>query len=320
MEYTDPLYGTVSFSDLEQQVIENTALQRLKDIHQNGAAFLINKRMQTTRYHHSLGVATLLKQFDREEDEVIAGLVHDVSHTAFSHLADQLFERKDQTFHEDHHERFVEEHGLDTLVSDHGYDPSYIFDEDNFSVLERDRPDICADRLDYMLRDLYTYGLLQPTHAEQICSNLSVVDGILVADDIETAKNVAERFIQLNEDVFFDPAHEAAGLLLKEVLTEAMEQDIITETDLFTTDEHVLAKIRESSLADRLDGIGPGISLEQDPDGAYTMYRKHRYVDPPVKTPDQRLTDLDEDAKAMIEAFKDRVPTEPTFSISLPEQ
>lgn len=318
MEYTDPLYGTVTFSDLEQEVIENTALQRLKEIHQNGAAFLVNKRMKTTRYDHSLGVATLVKQFGCDEDEVIAALVHDVSHTAFSHLADQLFERKDQTYHEDFHERFVTDHGLDTLVKDHGYDPTYIFDEDNFTVLERDRPDICADRLDYMLRDLYTYGLLQPTHAEQIIENLTVTDGTIVAEDIETAKTVAERFIQLNEEVFFDPEHEAANLLLKEILQQAMDEGILTTEDLFKTDEHVLETLRGSSLAADLEAIGPGISVEPDADGEYTMYRKHRYVDPPVHETGKRLTDLDDEAAQMIEDFKDRVPTEPSFSITVP--
>ena len=319
MSYTDPLYGSVTFTDLERQIIENTALQRLKHVHQNGAAFLVNKRMQTSRYDHSLGVAALLKQFDCEENEVVAGLVHDVSHTAFSHLADQLFERKDQTYHEDFHETFVTEHGLDTLVEKQGYDPAYIFDEDNFTVLERDRPDICADRLDYMLRDLYTYGLLQPHHAESIIENLSVVDGIIVADDIETARTVAERFIQLNEKVFFDPMHEAANLLLKEILQEAMDKDILSAEDLFETDEHVLEVIKQSDLAPRLETINQDMTVEQDPDGEYTMYRKHRYVDPPVEEPGRRLTDLDDEANEMIESFKERVPTEPSFRIETSE-
>jgi hypothetical protein len=151
MKYDDPIYGEVGFIGLEEKIIKNPAMQRLKEVHQNGADFLVNPDMDTSRFEHSLGVAILCKKFGCDEDEVIAALTHDIPHTAFSHLADQLYERKDQTFHEDHHERFVEDYGLDELVEEHGYDPEYIFDEDNFTVLEQERPDLCADRLDYTL-------------------------------------------------------------------------------------------------------------------------------------------------------------------------
>lgn len=317
MRYEDPIYGKVEFTGLEEKIIENRAMQRLKKVHQNGAAFLVNPDMDTSRFEHSLGVAILCKKFGCSEDEVVAALTHDIPHTAFSHLADQLYERKDQTFHEDHHERFVEEYGLDSLVREHGYDPSYIFDEDNFTVLEQDRPDLCADRLDYTLRDLYHFGEISREDVREILDGLTVEEGKIVAKDEETAHRVMDAFMTLNKKVFFNEKHEAAAMLMVNLLEDAMDREVIDEEDLFRNDEEILEKIRsDEELSEKLDAINPDIEVEKGADhDRYEVMRKHRIVDPPVKGTGKRLSELDEGAKDKFESFKEEVPLSQKYEI-----
>ncbi len=317
MKYEDPIYGIVEFNGLEEEVIKNPGVQRLKKVHQNGADYLVNPNIDTSRFEHSLGVAILCKRFGCDKDEIIAALVHDISHTAFSHLVDQLYKRKDQAFHEDHHRRFIEEYGLDELVKKHEYDPGYIFDEDNFTVLERDVPDLCADRLDYMLRDLYKYGFIGKKEIVGILRGLTVEDGIIVAKNKECARKVMDMFMQLNREIFFDKMNEAAAMLLKEVLERAMDKDIIVEEDLFSHDERVLEKVREDEeLSRKLDRITPEIEVSTGAeDDRYEVIRKHRVVDPPVKGTGKRLTELDGEARKKLKRFKEEVPLRRRYSI-----
>lgn len=52
------------------------------------------------RYDHSVGVMLLIRMLGGTLEEQIAGLLHDVSHTAFSHVADYVFENRDEDYHE----------------------------------------------------------------------------------------------------------------------------------------------------------------------------------------------------------------------------
>ncbi len=53
-----------------------------------------------TRYEHSLGVYLLLRRLGAGPREQVAGLLHDVSHTAFSHAVDFVFSSEEQDHHE----------------------------------------------------------------------------------------------------------------------------------------------------------------------------------------------------------------------------
>lgn len=317
MKYEDPIYGEVEFTELEKKIIENSGMQRLKKIHQNGADFLIKPEMDTSRFEHSLGVAILCKKFGAdEEEEVIAALVHDISHTAFSHLADQVFERRDQTYHEDHHERFVKDFGLDTLVQEHGYNPDYIFDEDNFGILERDRPDICADRLDYTLRDLFKAGLIDQETVDRVLKGLTIEDGLIVAKDKKTASEVMDLFFTLNKQVFFDKKSEGVKMLMKDILSRGLEEGLISEEDLFKTDQEVMDKLSEDrGLKEKIQSIKNGVTVEVDGGEGLKVTRKHRIVDPKIQGTGDRLTELEPEAEKRFEEFKSEVPKEASYEV-----
>ena len=318
MKYEDPIYGEVEFTELEKKIIENPGMQRLKKVHQNGADFLVKPEMDTSRFEHSLGVAILCKKFEANEDEVIAGLVHDISHTAFSHLADQVFERRDQTYHEDHHERFVEDYGLDKIVKEHEYDPEYIFDEENFGILERDRPDICADRLDYTLRDLFKAGLIDQETVDRVLEGLTTENGLIVAKDQETASEVMDLFFKLNKEVFFDKKSEGAKMLMKNILSRGLDEGVITEEDLFRTDQEVMDKLsQDPDLKHKIQGVRNGLKIEENGEDGFTVTRKHRIVDPEIKGLNKRLTDVEPEAEEKFEKFQSEVPRKISYAVSL---
>ncbi len=85
MLITDALYGSFEIDGVLEELILSERVQRLKGIHQAGASFLVNSKWNISRFEHSIGVMLLIKKFGGSVEEQIAALLHDVSHTVFSH-------------------------------------------------------------------------------------------------------------------------------------------------------------------------------------------------------------------------------------------
>ena len=100
MIVNDAVYGKIKFDDAIANIIETKPLQRLKHIHQGGAVFLAYPNISTSRFEHSIGVCHLIGILGGNQKEQIAGLLHDISHTAFSHVIDYVLEDKNEDFHE----------------------------------------------------------------------------------------------------------------------------------------------------------------------------------------------------------------------------
>ena len=131
--------------------------------------------------------------------EQIAGLIHDVSHSAFSHTIDYI--RKDAEGEKTHdgqdkiHDGFVRASGLKTILERHGFNPDDILDDRNFPLKENELPDICADRLDYAVRQgYYDYHYLSFDEVQKIWNGLAVCNGSFVFADLKAAGLYAHTF------------------------------------------------------------------------------------------------------------------------------
>ncbi|MBC6133594.1 HD domain-containing protein [Listeria booriae] len=94
MKYTDVLYGEFEIDGVLERLFKSDAMQRLAGVHQAGAAYLVQKNWTVNRLEHSVGVMLLVKKFGAKLDEQIAALLHDISHTSFSHVVDYLMQDK----------------------------------------------------------------------------------------------------------------------------------------------------------------------------------------------------------------------------------
>ena len=154
MIVNDAIYGKQKITDKAVLEIINTkAFQRLKGVKQAGITSYILKERKITRYEHCLGVYFLLRKFKASREEQIAGLLHDLPHTAFSHVADFVFSEGKESYHEKIHKKILADSGVLEILKKHGFKLERFFDDKNFKLLEQPAPDLCADRLDYFLRD-----------------------------------------------------------------------------------------------------------------------------------------------------------------------
>src|SRR5205823_11476012 len=97
MRWNDRVYGDVTIDDPRLlALIACPTFQRLKGIRQAGPSAFAFPFKTVTRYEHSLGVYWLLRRLDADLREQVAGLLHDISHTAFSHAVDFVFASEEQ--------------------------------------------------------------------------------------------------------------------------------------------------------------------------------------------------------------------------------
>ena len=102
MRWQDRVYGEVVIEDPAiLDLVGCDTFQRLRGIHQAGPSALPFPFKDVTRFEHSLGVFVLLRKLGAPPREQVAGLLHDISHTAFSHAVDFVVTSHEQ----DHHER-----------------------------------------------------------------------------------------------------------------------------------------------------------------------------------------------------------------------
>lgn len=87
------------------------------------------------------------------------------------------------------------------------------FNEDLFPLVEMPSPHLCADRLDYSLRDAVCFGKLAMKDAQSVFASLKALPNashpcrILVLEDEHLALVLARAYLATDKDVWSNPKH-----------------------------------------------------------------------------------------------------------------
>lgn len=251
MLISDSIYGNFYIEPILEELINTREMQRLKNIHQCGAGYLVNKSWNVTRYEHSVGVMILIKILGGSIEEQIAGLLHDVSHTAFSHIIDLVLDNEDEDYHETIYERIVENSDIPRILANYGYNyKDIIYNESKWRILERPSPYLCADRVDYTLRDMYRYGYISKEEVDKFIEKLCVINGEIVITAIKEAEWFVETYYKEVIDFFMLPKAVYAGDRLSKIIKIGIEKKLINLDDLLKDDDYVLNLLNESKEED----------------------------------------------------------------------
>jgi HD superfamily phosphohydrolase len=293
-EIDDPVYGKQSVTDqVLVEIIHSAAMRRLRGIHQSGGSWLVRRDRDGSRYEHCVGVMLLIRTLGGSLTEQVAGLIHDVSHTAFSHVIDQVFARRDEDYHEHHFERLVLESDIPAILARHDVPIQEVLDIERWSLLEQPHPDLCADRIDYTLRDLLRIGFTTPQETRDFLSALTVREGKTVLTDLQAAIWFERQYRVEVGDLFMHPLEIYADEQLACAIRLALARGILSEDDLFGQDEDVMRRLRSANdpeISAILSTLHEGITvIEDDVTFDVRAHVKARVVDPLVLTPDDRV-------------------------------
>jgi len=255
-EFSDPIHELIKANDCEIRIIDSYPLQRLRFISQLGIAYLVFPSAQHSRFEHSLGTMELagriynslgLKDEKLYKIARLAGLLHDIGHTPFSHTTEVLLGDKS---HESIGERVLFEEGIADILKNCGYslEDIQLIVELAFRKGERFPKIITgefgADRMDYLRRDAYfcgtSYGFFD---YRRLLENMLFIEGKKCVHI--SALRALESFILgryfMYSQVYFHKVVRILNIHLEEVIQDFLERGLLSQKDFYRkTDSHII--------------------------------------------------------------------------------
>jgi HD superfamily phosphohydrolase len=288
MLYTDPIYSAVEIVEpVLIDLMQSQAMQRLRGVLQHGITALIGITRPVTRFEHSVGVMLLVRRLGGSLEEQIAALLHDVSHTAFSHVIDYVVDGHDsQSYHEEWKEAHLLASDVPEVLARHGYDWRAFLHEEDYAVLEQPAPRLCADRLDYFLRDSHDLGLSTPDQVRRALDHLIVYDERIGVDDVEIARWLAYTYIAADEASWANFREVGLYEVTARAIKTALQIGAITEDDFWGTDDQLWRKLQaidQPEVQEQLVLVSPATRFEwDDVNPTFRVSTKLRTIDPDV--------------------------------------
>ncbi|MBP0726311.1 HD domain-containing protein [Bacillus sp. RG28] len=313
MKIIDKIYGEFMVDGVLEELISSGPVQRLKGVHQGGANYLVNKKWNVTRYEHSVGVMLLIQKLGGSLEEQIAGLLHDISHTAFSHVIDFVLENNKEDYHEKIYHSIITESDIPFILKKYGYDyKNILLDDSKWHILEQPAPELCADRVDYTLRDMYQYGSITLEEINNFLANLIIIDEKMYPKNIATAEWFVKTYYKEVIDFFMNPLNIYGNDRLANTIKLAIDKNVINLDTLLKTDEEVMNLLRlsdDKDVRDLLNQLHPNVNVKEDKT-EYDLHRKNkvRLIDPSVLNENKliRVSKLSDNVKRMNDEAKEK--------------
>ncbi len=291
-----------------EELIFSPSLKRLDKIAQYGMKYNLYPLPGFTRYEHSIGVMLILRKLDAPIQEQISGLLHDVSHTAFSHLIDWVLgDRSKEDYQDNRHEEHVRNSEIPKILEKHHFNLEDTIRYDKYSLIEREAPHLCADRLDYGIREFFYWAA--PDCVKTLSESLINKDGRIVFSSKNNAEIFAYNYMKLQREHWGGAEWTLRWQLFSDALKIALEKSIISLDDFSKYDDYIIEKLKKSGdrkiieTINRLSGKLNFEIIEDDQISAqYHLQKKFRYTDPEYieNGSVKRLTDESEEYRKFL--------------------
>ena len=269
LDIIDPIHDFIRVYDHELSIIDNPIFQRLRRIRQLSGAHLTYPAAQHTRFEHSLGVMHIASQAGHalhekgilKSDDIeilrLSGLLHDIGHGPFSHLFEEIIQKK-KISHEDFGKEIILKSDIGDSLSKNGFDKKLItkvaFGDSKFQYMnEIVSGALSADMMDYLLRDGYFTGA---EHAKidhkRITQSLDVHKKKLALErsTLYSFESMMHSRYQMFKAVYFHKTVRSAEVMLLEALRLSDDEYGFTNFNVKEfvnlTDEYVLSTLISS--------------------------------------------------------------------------
>ena len=206
-----------------------------------------------SRYDHSLSVALMTYKLTKDKKATLAALFHDIATPCFSHVIDYMNgDYKNQESTEEYTEYILskDEYFLECIELDE-LQISDIVDFKKYSVVDNNRPKLCADRIDGII--LTGIGWTKNIDCEDIkniVSNMRLFKNETGEEEIGfTDLEVVKKVLEVNEsiDLYCHTKEDNYMMqLLADITKLAISKKYISYEDLYYFDEEYLINLLKS--------------------------------------------------------------------------
>lgn len=245
------IFGPVEIDHpLIAALLDAPVMERLKGISQHGTPFYFLNMPAFNRYEHSVGVYALVRSVGAPFEEQVAGLLHDASHTVFSHTADYLFKPKKQgeSYQDEIHEWYLNQMNLAPLLEKYGLSVQDILAKNpRFQALEQPLPDLCADRIQYLLQTAMIFDLMDLNEVQKIRNDLRFEKGRWYFTTLSSAKKLGLLSLYFTRHFYTSPWNLFVNTKSAQMFSRALKMGLLTKEEIhFGRDIPVLGKLLRS--------------------------------------------------------------------------
>ena len=250
----DSVYGDISLSSFEVQIMNMPQFQRLRRIKQLGLISLIYPGGNHTRFEHSVGTmnlgSKLATELDLNDDEIelirASALLHDVGHGPFSHVSEGVLSLP----HEELTKHVITKTSMRDLLEEK-FDVNEIVDIINgkgyLGPIVSGELDV--DRMDYLLRDSHNTGVAYGViDYERIISNLKLEDGLILnIKGVQAAEGALVSRYFMYPSVYQHHTTRIVNSMFRRSLKKVIDEGVIDEKDIYKYDDTDIVSIFRNS-------------------------------------------------------------------------
>lgn len=208
---------------------------------------IYNFREYISRYDHSLTVCLIVYKLTKDKKATLAGLFHDIATPCFSHVIDYMnqdYEKQESTEEYTEHILKSDKYLIECLKED-DININEIINFKKYSVVDNDRPKVCADRIDGVI--LTGIGWTKNINKKDI-SNIVKDMCIFLNENNEDeigfkSLEVAKKVLEVSEsiDIYCHSREDNYMMqLLAKITKLSIEKKYITYEELYTYNEKYL--------------------------------------------------------------------------------
>lgn len=314
------------FPEFLEEYIETPAMLRLDGISMfpgGDHTKILNIKNFNSRLKHSIGVALIVWNFTKDKKQTLAGLFHDISTPAFSHIVDFMNgDYLNQESTEDLTKYMIENSKeIMKLLNRDGIKVEEICDYHMYPIADNDTPMLSADRLEYTFSDgLEIEGVFDLDKINRVYKDLSVLKN--ENNEIELGFNnleIAEKFIyNANKLWLIISGGNEINLIMQfwtDYLRNSMNNGYIQEKDLYEMSEfEVIEKIKKQAddkMINILEKFQSSTEIGRSNTEIKDKYcisikAKKRYINPLVNINEKtdRITEVSNKSNKIIEDIK----------------
>ena len=243
----DPIHDYIDLNSLQAKLVDTPAYQRLRWIKQLGPINLVYPGANHTRHEHCMGTCHVIGKMadsiglDSNDKQLVsvAGLLHDLGHTAFSHLGDEIEGVEDHVIRTTN---IILNTDLSNIISDEGLDPHEV----NQIILGNHRlgslvsGDLDGDRLDYLVRDAHYTGVSTGVDMGRLIATMSMSDSNLVIKEkgLTAVEALLTARSTMYSTVYFHPFARGAQLMLARAANHAISSGRFSINDFVNFTDH----------------------------------------------------------------------------------
>jgi len=242
----DPLYGYIRLTEIERNVIDTLAVQRLRRIRQLAGAEFVYPAANHTRFEHVLGTMYLAGVVsdnlpveltaDERQRIRLAALLHDVGHAPFSHLFEPLLLKYMGRNHEDMSRWIIADSTLADVINKQGIDAKELSGLAVGKPSKTEKPflgqiissSFDVDKMDFVVRDSYHTGAgYGSVDVFRLIYTMDVLNGNLAVDitALPTLESLILARLESFKTIYFHRACRAVQMMLVKAL-EAAKDDL----------------------------------------------------------------------------------------------